>query len=480
MTPRGVEARTAVSPISIVVCSVFFLTGCAVGPDYHPPELVLAPLKGVPAQLSDTRPLPPLEQWWAGFQDPELNRIITRALAENLDLKASLDRVDAARSVARASGAKLLPAMGAGAAALGERQSTESPIGGLGSALIPGFDRNAQLYDVGLEASWEIDVSGGLRRGAEAARDEAEVAEAGQLGVRVSVVADAADAYFQIRGLQARLQVAQKQVETDQRLVDLVSLQKTNGLASEREIAEAEALLAHAQGTIPLLQSALTAQMNRLDVLMGAQPGMYAAELSQSGIIPALPRLSTEAADLLHRRPDILAAERRLAAANAKIGIAIAEYYPKLSLSGLLGFEAMDPVRLFQDHTFQPVGTGGLRWRLFDFGRVEAQVDNAKAAEREALMRYHQTVLSACEDEENAGSDLVQLEIHGQAVEREVASLTRARDDSQEAYKAGLIPLTDVIAADRLLLVAEDDQPRTRADVARAAVRLYRALGGGW
>jgi outer membrane protein TolC len=251
-------------------------------------------------------------------------------------------------------------------------------------------------------------------------------------------------------------------------------------LGSDREVAQAEALLAHAEGIIPLLQSALSAQMNRLDVLMGAQAGTYAAELAVPADFPAMPRLSTQAGDLLHRRPDIVAAERRLAAANARIGVAIAEYYPKLSLSGLLGFESLDPIRLFQQHTFQPVATAGLRWRLFDFGRVDAEVAEADAATREALARYRQTVLHAAEDVENAGSDLVQLEIHAQAARREVAALTKARDDSQEAYQAGLIALTDVLDANRQLLIAEDDLPRTRADTARAAVRLYRSLGGGW
>jgi NodT family efflux transporter outer membrane factor (OMF) lipoprotein len=458
------------------------LAGCTVGPDYQAPAMPLAPLPSVtPAPDGGAaRPAPPLDRWWMGFQDPELTQLIGRALVQNLGIKAALARVARARGLAQGAGARLLPAVDATSQALAERQSQESPIDDLGRALVPGFSRNVALYDVGVGASWEMDLFGGLRRSEEAAVAEAAAAEAEQLGVRVSVAADAADAYFQIRGYQARLRVVGNQLDIDGRLLDLVRLQKSKGLASDREVAQAEALLAHAQGTVPLLQDAMAVQMNRLDVLMGAQPGTYAAELASPADIPAIPSLSTQAADLLHRRPDVIAAERRLAAANARIGVATAGYYPRLSLSGLLGFESLDPTRLFQQSTFQPMATAGLRWRLFDFGSVDAEVAQADAATQEELMRYRQTVLHAAEDVENASTDLVTLETHGQAVLREVAALTRARDESQEAYQIGLIPLTDVLDADRQLLVAQDDLPRTRADAARAAVRLYRSLGGGW
>jgi NodT family efflux transporter outer membrane factor (OMF) lipoprotein len=452
-----------------------------VGPDYHPPAAAVSGFhnaKAVEARAAN-QTAPPLDQWWIGFDDPELIRIITRVFAQNLDIQAALERVAQARASANAAGAKLLPTLDATTQALFERQSLESPIGAIGNAL-PGFSRNAALYDVGASASWEIDLSGGLRRGEEAAGAEAGAAEAAQLGVRISVAADAADAYFQIRGNQARLKVAEDQIATDTRLLDLVRLQKARGMATDREVAQAEALLALAQGTIPLLGIALEAQMNRLDVLMGKQPGAYAAELTAPGILPSVPRMSVDASGLLRRRPDVIAAERSLAAANARIGVAISGYYPKLSLSGLLGFESLDATHLLKQTTFQPVATAGLRWRLFDFGKIDAEVAQADAATREALARYRQIVLRAAEDVENACARLVQLEAYGRDVTDQINALIRARDESQEAYQAGLIALTDVLAADRQLLVAEDELPRARADTARAAVSLYRALGGGW
>ena len=461
-----------------------FLGGCVVGPQYKgPPAAELqgfhnsAAVENRPAET----PPPPVETWWTGFNDPVLTRIIERALDQNLDLAAAIARVNQSRAAAREAGAQLLPTGAAIGSASPLRQSLNSPVGTIGRHL-PGYDRNQTLYDADVGAQWEIDLFGGLRRGAEAARDEAEAAEAQQLGVRVSVVADAADAYFQARGDQARLAIARSQVETDNRLLELVRLRFSRGAAAEKEVAQAEALLAEARATIPPLRTELEAQLNRLDVLMGAQPGTYATELSQPGEIPSAPALppSQSASDLLRRRPDIIAAERRLAASNARIGVAVAEYYPKVSLSALLGFESLSSGQLFNSTSFQPEATAGLRWRLFDFGRVDAEVAQADSANAQALLTYRQTVLRATEDVENAFMSLAQLEVQTRELASEVDALARARDASQQSYLAGASSLTDVLDADRQSLVAQDQLARTRADTDRAAVMSFRALGGGW
>jgi outer membrane protein TolC len=222
--------------------------------------------------------------------------------------------------------------------------------------------------------------------------------------------------------------------------------------------------------------------LNRLDVLMGVQPGVFAAELSAPGDIPAAPGISAEdkPVDVLRRRPDVIAAERRLAAANARIGQSMAEYYPKISISGLLGFESASPGHLFTAATFQPQAAAGLRWRLFDFGRIDAEVKQARGAEAEDLALYRQTVLHAAEDVENAFTSLSQLEARQDELMREVVALKRARDLSQSAYLRGAIALTDALEADRQMLTAQDELAQTRADAGRAAVQSFRALGGGW
>jgi outer membrane protein TolC len=215
---------------------------------------------------------------------------------------------------------------------------------------------------------------------------------------------------------------------------------------------------------------------------MGAQPGTYAAELSKPAEIPVIPSITmlSDPSELLRRRPDVIAAERRVAASNARIGQALAEYYPKISLSGFLGNEAISPGNLFREKGFQPTAVAGLRWRLFDFGRVDAEVKQARGVNAQTLLEYRKTVLRATEEVENSFTQLGQSEVRGDDILREISSLQRVRDRSQEAYNAGVIPLTDVLDADRQLLVARDDLALTRETAAQAAVGSFRALGGGW
>jgi len=321
-----------------------------------------------------------------------------------------------------------------------------------------------------------------LKKGAEAATAEAQAAEASRTGTRITVAAEAADAYMQIRGAQARLNFAKEQITIDSHLVELVQQRRDAGVASDRELAQAQAVLSQAKATIPLLTVSLEAQLNRLDVLMGAQPGTYATELTPVVDIPDVPAISDYGAptDLLRRRPDIIAAERTIAASNARIGQALAEYYPKLSLSGIVGSQAVAPAHLFEQQGLQPVSVVGLRWRLFDFGRVASEVQLARGANAEALLQYRSSVLHATEDVEDAFSLLVQSENRRNEILREIAELQRVRDRSEESYTAGVIGLTDVLDADRQLLVAKDDLAIARESAARAAVGSYRALGGGW
>ncbi|BCQ26406.1 efflux transporter outer membrane subunit [Caballeronia sp. NK8] len=461
-----------------------FLAACAVGPNYVAPETRMAPFHNAQqvAERQTTLPAPSLDSWWTGFDDPELVTVVQRALAQNLSIQAAIARVAQSRAAAQAAGAQLLPTVDANASYSAEHQSVQSPLGALASAF-PNYSRDQKQYVAGATASWEIDLAGGLRRAHTAASDEEQAAEAAQLGTRVTVAADAADAYLQIRGLQAQLAVTQDQVDTDARLLELVKARKRAGASDEREVAQAEASLRQARAAVPSLRVSLEAQSNRLDVLLGAQPGTYAAELgTHAGAIPDVPAISSgdTPVDVLRRRPDIIAAERHLAASSEGIGVALAEYYPKISLAGALGFDSLSASHFLSAKAFQAVGTGVLRWRLFDFGKVDAEVKNARGAYAEALAQYREAALKATEDVEDAFMALSQTEIRAQEVQQEVDALTRARDLSEKAYRAGSITLTDVLDADRQLLVARDDLHATKADAARAAVRTFRALGGGW
>ena len=214
-------------------------------------------------------------------------------------------------------------------------------------------------------------------------------------------------------GAQARLSVAVDQIAVDAHLLDLVRQRAARGVGNDREVAEAEALLAQAKATVPVLKIVMEAQTDRLDVLTGLQPGSTARELAETrdaaASIPSLP-INDRPVDVLRRRPDVIAAERRLAASNARIGEALSDYYPKLSLAGLLGFDSLSANQLFTAKAFEPIGTAALRWRLFDFGKVDAEVREARGARAEALSQYRLQVLHAAEDVEVAFTTLAQTE----------------------------------------------------------------------
>jgi NodT family efflux transporter outer membrane factor (OMF) lipoprotein len=477
------EVTSPVALYAALPLIAFLVAGCSVGPRYKAPGGTLQPFHNAPSieARKSALPAPALDTWWDGFRDPELTLIVRRAIDQNLDLAASVARVEQARGAAKEAGARLKPSGALSAQSTSFRQSLESPTGRYAGAF-PGFDRNQSYLDLGVAATWELDIFGGLRHGAEAATEEFQAAEAQQIGTRISIAAEAADAYMQIRGTQARLAFANEQISTDNHLLDLVSQRQVAGIASDREQAQAEAIVAQAKAIIPQLNIVLEAQFNRLDILMGSQPGSYAAELKTLTDIPTIPAITTlsDPSELLRRRPDIIAAERRFAASNARVGQSIAEYYPKVSLSGFLGNEAISPGNLFRDKGFQPSAVAGLRWRLFDFGRVAAEVKQARGANAEALLNYRSAVLRATEEVENSFTSLAQSEVRGDELLREIGALQRVKDRSQEAYKAGVIPLTDVLDADRQLLVAKDEFALTRETAAQAAVGSFRALGGGW
>ena len=460
------------------------LSACAAGPDYRPslPSVPVAYENQAALAARNSSPsAPPLESWWTGFDDPELLSIIRRVLAQNLDVAASIARVAQARAAAQEAGARELPEAHLESSLAAQRQSLNSPLGKIASGL-PGYERDQTLRDIDAGASWEIDLFGGLRRGAQAAAAEGQAAEALHDGVRISVAAEAADAYFLLRGFQARIALTEAQIDTDQRLLDLVLQRQADGVATNLESAQAHALLAHARGTLPPLKTGLALQLNRLDVLMGAPPGTYAAELRAASAEYAVPAIDTGdgPAQLLRQRPDVIAAERRVAASTARIGVAVAEYYPKVSLTALLGFESLNGAPLFHSASFQPTAAAGLRWRLFDFGRVDAEVAQAKGANAEALAEYRQSMLRATEDVENAIVGLTELEAQYGELRDEVAANAEARDAAQRQYEAGAVSLLEVLDSDRQLLTSRDALAQVHADDARAAVEAFRALGGGW
>jgi len=470
-------ARLAVSALVLAIA----LSACAVGPDYHRPDLALTPAFHTPPPA----PAPAaqavrLDAWWTSFGDPELVRVVERAAAQNLDLAEARARLAQSRAAAKAAGAALLPSGALTGSAAKGRQSILSPLGEIGAHL-PGFPRDYDDEALNAGASWEIDLFGGLRRERQAAVADAKATRAEAQAVKVAVEADAADAYLQARAYQARLAVARRQEGVQQDLVALLHRLTGEGVAPDREAHEAEAALEGVRAAIPPLKAGLEAELNRLDVLMGAQPGAYRAELSSEAPLPTPPALSAlmAPADLLRRRPDVMAQEQRLIAANARIGAAVADYYPKVSLSALIGVDSLDSSRLFSGDALQHQAAAGLRWRLFDFGRISAEVAAAKGKDAEALAAYRASVLKAAEEVENALSDLTEEEAQAAALDRQIADLTTARRQAEDAYEGGVISLIEVMDADRDILAASDRLAQAKAGAARAAVASFRAMGGG-
>ncbi|APA84042.1 TolC family protein [Paraburkholderia sprentiae WSM5005] len=475
MLPKHLLAAVIVASLS---------AGCAVGPDYVRPNVAMPEQFRGQAAVDHRHAAASadLATWWGGFGDPQLTRFVTLALEQNLDLAQAAARVAQARAGLGAANAALLPSGNVSAQAARVYQSVETPLGRVLNST-PGFDRHGSDYEADFNASWELDVFGGLRRGREAALDDYQASEAGAAATRLAVAAQTADIYISIRGLQARLKVARRQLRTQQDLLSTINLLYSKGLAADLQVSQAEGAVAQVQASVPVLEAGLDAAMNALDVMLGSQPGTHRAELVEGSDIPAAPQIAATGSpgELLRRRPDLIVAERRLAASNARIGVAVAEYYPKLSLSGLLGSAtSVASGNLFSSGANQAAGVLGLRWRLFDFGRINAQIEQAKGQQAEMLAAYRLAALHATEDVENALSALVKREEQAAVLTQGVNSLGRARAASFAAYQKGVVSLIEVLQADDNLLRASDERAQAQTESARAAVAAFKALGGGW
>lgn len=467
--------------LSLMVSSGL-LAGCAVGPDYHRPDVPLPDrYQSAMQQRSATRPAN-FAVWWEGFNDPLLSRLVSDALARNLDIAQASARMAQARAGLGAATAALLPSGNVSGQASRTYQSVETPLGQVLSST-PDYNRYGNVYETNLDAGWEIDLFGGLRRGRQSALAVYQASEAGVAATRLAVAAQTADIYITLRGLQARLAIAEAQVRTRQELLEKVQLLHSKGVAPEYQVRQSEGELAQVQATVPVLLTGIDAAMNALDVMLGTPAGTHRTELTSAGTIPQAPLITSTGTpgDLLRRRPDIIVAERHLAASSARIGVAISEYYPKFSLSALLGSAtAVSGDNLFSSGASQSAGVLGLRWRLFDFGRINAQIDQAKGQEAEALAAYRLSVLRATEDVENAFSALVNRENQTATLVKGEASLASARQSSFVAFRQGTASLIDVLHNDETLLQISDARAQAQTESARAAVATFRALGGGW
>lgn len=458
------------------------LTACTVGPNYKRPNISLPERYiGTPLKSSNDNNKADIAVWWQSFNDPQLTRYVTLALKQNLDLTQAYTRVTQAQAGLSAANASLQPIGTVGAQAAKVYQSVETPLGQVLNSM-PDFDRHGSSYEANLSATWELDIFGGLRRDREAALANYQSSNAGASAVRLMVAAQTANIYINIRGLQSRLDIAHQQLQTQQQLLSTINLLYSKGLASEFQVKQAKANVAQVQAVIPVLGMNLDIAMNALDVMLGTVPGTHRAELAEVKPIPVIPQITETGTprDLLRRRPDLIMAERQLAASNARIGSAIAEYYPKVSLGGLIGSATTASGNLFSSGANQAAGLLGLRWRLFDFGRINAEISLAKGQEAEKLAAYQLAVLHAAEDVENALSTLSKRQEQLMALQDGENALKHAQKIALIAYQKGINSRIEVLQADSNALQFSDRKLQARTDSALAAVAVYKSLGGGW
>ena len=460
------------------------IAGCVVGPDYVPPEAQATSNVGLRPERDARRVTTAAElaTWWDGFQDPLLSSIVSESLTDNLDLAQALSRVDQSRALLAGANAALLPVGELGGQTVRNYQSLRSPLGRILDATSPDYDRSSAYNEVNVGASWELDLFGGRRRAREAAAAELQGSEAGFQAARITVAAQTADAYLMIRGLQNRLAIAREQIATQRRLVSLIQLQFDAGVAPELQLRQAEGALSLVEASAPTLEAALETALNGLDITLGDPVGTHRERLSAISAIPNAPLIADAGgpAELLRRRPDLIVSERRLAARNAAIGAAISEYYPKFSLSGMVGSSTTGHSGLFSGDANQGLAALGFRWRLFDFGRIDAQIAASRGRHAEALAAYKLAVLQASGDVENAFAALARREQQADILAKGAAASTRARDASLAAFQSGTVSLIEVLAADGQLLSVRDSEVVARLESARAAVAIFKALGGGW
>jgi NodT family efflux transporter outer membrane factor (OMF) lipoprotein len=460
-----------------------FLAGCAVGPDYKAPDVVPGANflgeagKGRPASAPNA-----LDTWWKTFQDPVLDGLVNQALVNNLDLARARAAISQAGAASAGASAALLPSGQLSATAARARRSLDDPNVATQSLVLPEFNRYGNHFEAGAGVGWEIDLFGGLSRGAEAAAAEYDGAQATGAAVRLEIVAGITNAYTLTRALQARLEVARKRVDTAHQTVTLVKLLADRGLVADWQFREAESGLALSKSVVPQLEAGLASARYAIDVLLARQPGTLDPQLDAFGPMPSPPELKSASgpADLLRRRPDLLVAERRLAASNAQIGQAISEYYPKVSLSGLLGFNTFRMGNALDDNASQGAGALGIRWRLFDFGRVDAQVEAAKGRNAAALANYRLAVLRATAEVEDAFTAKVKQEQRLSDVTDGEVAVEKALASARKSASAGNSSRLDVLAVEQRLYTTQDARILAKLDSTLASVASFKALGGGW
>ena len=465
----------SVTKRSLSIFLILILAGCAaVGPNYtrvapKAPEKWHAELEsGLSAGRLNSETL---AHWWITLNDPELSSLVERAVKDNLTLKDAQSRLREARALRGISKAGLFPTLDAGASVTKRRSSENSDTG-----------TESNLYAAGFDAGWELDVFGGVRRSMEAAQASLEATEADLHNVMVSLLAEVALNYVEVRTYQARLSASYANIKTQQETYDLNRSRYEAGIIDELAVQQALYNLERSRSQIPTLEIGLEAAKNRLAVLLGESPGALHQELNETKPIPVPPMTVAVGvpAETLRNRPDIRIAERNLAAQTARIGVATADLYPKFRLFGTIGLESLSS-KDFLEWASRTWSIGpGVSWNIFDAGAIRQNIKVQTARQEQALIQYESAVLSAQEEVENVLVAFAKEQRRREYLARGTEAARQADLLARDRYQAGLVDFSNVLISQLSLLSFQDELVQSDGAVTTNLVRLYKALGGGW
>lgn len=457
--------------LATACCAGALAGGCTVGPDYEPPKTTDEILTdrfdtGDPTyKVGETD----MSRWWEVFGDPQLTSLIQRAAEDNKDLQVAVAKVTEARARLGFAKAGRYPSVSLGGGSQRQQDGTT------------GFATRT-VSNIGAEASWEIDVFGRVARQVESADAEFAATEEDRRDVQVALFAEVARAYLGVRALQTQLTIAQRNIESQQEILGLTERRVGAGIASDLDVALARSVLAASEAQVPTLRINLAREINTLGVLVGRNPQALHSELQEPKPIPVPPTSVTIGvpADVLRQRPDIRAAERRLAAQTARVGVATAELYPQFSLNASIGYSNPQGGNLLSAANRGFALGPSIRWQLFDGGRLRANIRVEDARVTQAMLLYESAILSALEEVETSLTTFTENRVRVEALERAATQSREALRLSTILYRDGLADYETVLDVQRSLLSQESEVANARGQAATSLVLLYRAMGGGW
>jgi NodT family efflux transporter outer membrane factor (OMF) lipoprotein len=459
------------------------LTGCTVGPDYRSPEIKEAPSR--PALNGASVPSRTVEAavdilWWKSFRDFQLSSLVERLVAQNLDLETAAERVIQSVAQRRVAASQGLPHIEGQSSSTYNRQSPNGTLSLLTPA--PGAPLEYALFHDGLTSSWQLDLFGRVRRAVEAADANTLAAVENRHGVALAAVAELAQGYMQLRGTQSRLGIAKRNLRLAEENAELVNTRFGNGVATTLDLAQARAQQATISATLPLLRSREAELINAIGLLLGDVPRALEAELHRPRILPRLPRKVPVGlpGTLVRRRPDVREAEARLHEATAQTGVAVASFYPDVTLNGAVSVESLRLTNLFSPTSTAFALGPSVSLPIFEGGRLRGTLALSESRQREAAIFFQKTVLRSWKEVDDALTAYREAQRRRADVARSVTENQAALQAARQRYSEGAIDFLNVITTQAQLLQSENDLADSDTQIATSLVNLYRVLGGGW